>query len=76
MERIKSFHKGRIWLNVFVDKDGEVALTIRKTFKGRDGQWKESPFLKPRFNDLMDLVQLLGEYMEFKEEQKTVRWFQ
>ena len=35
MEKIKSFRRGRVWLNVFVDQNGELALTIKKEFPGQ-----------------------------------------
>lgn len=74
MEKIQSFRKGRIWLNVYRADDGELALTIKKSFPSRAGGWKKTDFLKPRYNDLMDLVMVLTEFMEADEANKSVGW--
>lgn len=76
MEKIKSFRRGRVWLNVYADQDGELALTIRKSFLSREGGWKHTNFLRPGRQDLMNLVDLLVDFMEFKEQQKTLGWVQ
>ena len=67
MEKIKSFRKGRIWLNVFKANDGKLALTIRKSFPAQDGGWKHTSFLRPHYNDLEDLVQVLTDFVENKD---------
>ena len=74
MEKIKSFRKGRLWLNVYLADDGELALTIKKSFPSKDGGWKHTEFLRPRFNDLQDLVQLLAEFLEYDQTAKVMGW--
>lgn len=74
MEKIKSFRKGRLWLNVYLADDGELALTIKKSCPSKDGGWKHTEFLGPRFNDLQDLVQLLAEFLEYDQTAKVVGW--
>ena len=76
MEKIKSFRRGRVWLNVFVDQNGELALTIKKSFPDKEGKWKQTPFLRPKFRDLDNLVQVLMEFMEFQQETRTEGWQQ
>jgi len=73
MEKIKSFRRGRVWLNVFEDGNGEMALTIQKSYRGQSGDWMRTNFLRPSRHDLMDLVELLADFMEFKEDLKTTR---
>ena len=63
MEKIKSIRKGRIWLNVYKDRNGELALTIQKTFPSREGGWRRTQFLVPKYNDLTDLLKALNEFM-------------
>ncbi|MBU4567285.1 MAG: hypothetical protein KKE29_21415 [Proteobacteria bacterium] len=74
MEKIKSFRKGRLWLNVYLADDGELALTIKKSFPSKKGGWKHTEFLRPRFNDLQDLVQLLAEFLEYDQTAKVMGW--
>ena len=74
MEKIKSFRQGRVWLNVFVDENGELILSISKSYPAGDGKWKKTPFLKPRFNDLENLVKLVSDFKVFhKDLIKTMR---
>jgi hypothetical protein len=64
MEKITAFRKGRIWVNVYEDQDGDMAITIQKTFMGRDGEWKLTPFLRPKFGDLKCLMEALGQFVD------------
>ena len=64
MEKITSIRKGRIWVNVYKDQDGDMAITIQKTFRGRDGGWKPTPFLRPRFGDIESLMEALGQFVD------------
>ena len=32
MQKIESYRKGRVWLNVFRTPEGELALTVKKSY--------------------------------------------
>ena len=71
MEKITAFRKGRIWVNVFETKHGELAVTINRSYKGKDGNWRYTPFFRPQEGDLLDLIDALCQFMEYREEQKV-----
>lgn len=77
MEKIESIRRGRIWLNVYKNDDGELAITIQKSFPAKDGSWIKTPFLVPRYNDLINLVEALAEFtaMDHWQEEER-RWAQ
>ena len=66
MQKIESIRRGRIWLNIYKDRNGELALTIEKSYPAKEGGWKRTPFLIPKYNDLMNLIEALSEFMEFQ----------
>lgn len=61
MKKLTSLRKGNIWINVFKDKNGEIAITIQKSFPGRDGSWRRTSFLRPGYGDLSALLEGLKE---------------
>jgi len=61
MEKVNSFRKGRIWVNVYQDLNGDLAVTIQKSFRGRDGTWRNTPFLRPKFGDIESLRKALDQ---------------
>jgi hypothetical protein len=67
MEKIQSIRKGRIWLNVFKTDDSQILMTVNKTYKNKDGQWNQTPFLNPRRGDVHDLMDALQEFHEFEK---------
>lgn len=71
MEKITSFRKGSVWINVFETQNGELAVTINRSFKDKDGKWKYTPFFRSRNGDLMDLVEALCQFMDFRDERKA-----
>jgi hypothetical protein len=64
MEKITSIRKGRIWVNVYKNQDGDMAITIQKTFRGRDGGWKQTSFLRPKFGDIKSLMEALDQLVD------------
>ena len=70
MEKINSIRRGSIWLNAFRTDDGQILVTVNKSFMNRDGQWSWTPFLNTRRGDLHDLMDLL---IEFHESEKTIK---
>ena len=76
MEKLTSFRKGRIWVNVYQDKDGDMAITIQKTYRGRDGAWKLTPFLRPKFGDIKFLMEALGQFVDvhYGHQRTMERW--
>jgi hypothetical protein len=62
MEKIQSIRKGSIWLNVFKTDESQILTTVNKTYKNKDGQWKQTPFLNPRRGDIHDLMDALQEF--------------
>ncbi|MFC1489105.1 hypothetical protein ACFL6B_04575 [Thermodesulfobacteriota bacterium] len=67
MEKIESIRKGQIWLNVFRTDDGELAVTIKKSYPAGDGEWKQTPFLRSGRRDVEHLMDALGEFHEFEK---------
>lgn len=67
MEKIESIRKGSIWLNVFKANDGELVVTINKTFMNKDGEWNQTPFLNLRRGDVLDVMDCLCELHEFEK---------
>ena len=70
MEKVNSNRKGSIWLNVFRTDDGQILVTVNKSFMNRDCQWSWTPFLNTRRGDLHDLMDLL---IEFHESEKSIK---
>lgn len=70
MEKIESYRKGRLWLNVFRTTDGELALTIKKSFPSRNGGWKRTDLLRPDMNDLDHMKYLLDTFAQHEAELK------
>jgi hypothetical protein len=68
MEKIESFRKGRMWLNVFRADSGELALTIKKSYPAGDGKWKYTDLINPGRGDIEDLEYLLERFKAFKQE--------
>lgn len=66
MQKIESFRKGRIWLNVFKTPEGELAVTVKKSFRA-DGNWKTTPFFRPEYRDIDNLKCLLDQFVEARE---------
>ena len=67
MEKIESIRKGNIWLNVFKTDDGQILATVNKTYRNKNGQWDQTPFLNPRRGDIQDLMDTLLAYHEFEK---------
>jgi len=67
MEKIKTLRKGSIWLNVFKTDDGQLVLTINKTYMKRNGEWDQTPFLNSRRGDTRDLMDALFEFHEIEK---------
>ena len=70
MEKITSFRKGNVWINVFETEHGELSVTINRSFRDRDGNWRNTPFFRPHKGDLIDLLDALCQFMEFRDDQK------
>ena len=71
MEKIESIRKGNIWLNVFKTDDGQILATVNKTYRNKNGQWDQTPFLNPRRGDTQDLVDALQEFHELEKMAKA-----
>ena len=71
MKKIESIRKGRIWLNVFKTDDGKILTTINKTYKNKNGEWNQTPFLNPRRGDILDLMDCLINFHEFEKMVKS-----
>ena len=67
MKKIHSLRKGNIWINVFKTDDGQLIVTINKTYMNSDGEWDQTPFLNPRRGDIHDLMDALMEFHEFEK---------
>jgi hypothetical protein len=65
MEKVESFRKGNIWLNVFKTDDGQILATVNKTYRDKNGQWGRTPFLNPGRGDIRDLVDAVEEFRQF-----------
>lgn len=70
MEKIQSIRKGQIWLNVFKTEDGQVLVTINKTYRDKSGEWNQTQFLNTRRGDIEDLRDALSEFHEFEKTLK------
>lgn len=71
MEKINSFRKGSVWVNVFETQNSELAVTINRSFKDKDGKWRYTPFFRSQNGDLMDLVDALCQFMDYRDERKA-----
>ena len=67
MEKIHSIRKGSIWLNVFKTDDSQILTTVNKTYKNKDGEWGQTPFLNPKRGDIDDLLDAFQEFHEFEK---------
>ena len=65
MEKIESIRKGNIWLNVFKTDDGQILMTVNKTYRGKNGRWEQTAFLNPRRGDIHDLMDAIEEFRQF-----------
>lgn len=66
MEQIEKIRKGSIWLNVFRTDEGELALTIRKSYPTKEG-WKQTNFFKPEQGDIRNIMDALMAFHEFEK---------
>ncbi len=67
MEKVESFRKGNIWLNVFKTDNGQILATVNKTYRDKNGQWGRTSFLNPRQGDIRDLVDAVEEFRQFEK---------
>ena len=67
MEKIESIRKGQVWLNVFRTDDGELTVTISKSYPAGNGVWKRTAFLRPKRGDVIDVLDAIEEFHEFVE---------
>ena len=67
MEKIESIRKGQIWITVFRTDDGEVAITICKSYPTTQG-WKTTNFLRPEDGDINKLYKALREFSKLQAE--------
>ena len=74
MDKIMSFRKGRVWLNVFRAADGELVVTIQKSYPAKEGGYRQTQLLRPEENDLRNVALLLSEFYEFQSELAQARW--
>ena len=72
MEKIESIRKGNIWLNVFKTDDGQLFVTVNKTYY-KNGEWHQTAFLNTRRGDIEDLNDCLDEFNKFRKSFKTQR---
>jgi len=72
MEKIESIRKGNVWLNVFQTEDGDLAVTINKSYPSRDG-WKQTGFLNPGKGDITNLMNALEAFHEFEKMSANLR---
>jgi hypothetical protein len=66
MEKLNSIRKGQIWLTVFKTDDGEIAITICKSYPTTRG-WKQTNFLRPETGDIKKLLEALHEFNKLYE---------
>jgi hypothetical protein len=66
MEKLDSIRKGQIWLSVFRTDDGEIAITICKSYPTTAG-WKQTNFLRPEGGDIKKLLEALQEFNRLQE---------
>jgi hypothetical protein len=57
-----------MWLNVFRAPNGELILTIKKSYPAADGKWKHTDLINPDRGDLADLDYLLAMFSAFRAE--------
>ena len=74
MEKIQSIRKGSIWLNVFKTDDSRILTTVNKSYKNKDGQWEQTPFLNPRRGDIHNLMDAIQEFHEFEKIIEAGAW--
>ncbi len=67
MEKIESIRKGNIWLNVFKTDDGQILVTVNKTYRGKNGKWEQTAFLNPRRGDIRDLMDAIEEFRQLEK---------
>lgn len=67
MEKVHRIRKGNIWLNVFKADNGQILATVNKSYRDKNGQWGQTPFLNPRQGDIRDLLDAVGEFHEFEK---------
>jgi hypothetical protein len=66
MEKLDSIRKGQIWLTVFRTNDGEIAITLCKSYPTTQG-WKQTNFLRPEAGDIKKLLEALQEFHKLQE---------
>jgi hypothetical protein len=66
MEKLDSIRKGQIWLNVFRINDGEIAITVNKSYLTTCG-WKQTNFFRPQTGDIKKLMEALQEFYKWQE---------
>lgn len=74
MQKIKSIRKGRVWLNVYRAADGELTVTIQKSYPAKEGGYRQTQFLRPEENDLRNIAFLLTAFSEFQSELAQEGW--
>ena len=67
MEKIKTFRRGRVWLNVFKTPEGGLALTVRKSYPAED-KWKSTHYFRPRYKDVQNLQSVLKDFLAAQED--------
>jgi len=67
MEKIESIRKGNIWLNVFKTDDGQILMTVNKSYRDKNGKWEQTAFLNPRRGDIYDLMDAIEEFRQFEK---------
>lgn len=67
MEKIDRLRKGNIWVNVFRTDEGEILMTINRTYMDKNGEWKVTQFLNPRRGDVDDLRDALVSLHELEK---------
>jgi hypothetical protein len=66
MEKLDSIRKGQIWLTVFRTDDGEIAITLCKSYPTTQG-WKQTNFLRPEADDIKRLLEALQEFHRMQD---------
>ena len=74
MEKIQSIRKGSIWMNIFLADDGQLLVTVKKTYF-KDGEWQQTQFLRERRGDIEDLRDCLFDFHEFRKSFNAQRGF-
>jgi hypothetical protein len=72
MEKIDSFRKGNVWLNVFKTDDGQLLVTINKTYN-KNGEWQSTSILNERRGDIEDLRDCLFKFHELRKSVNAMR---